>query len=133
MGGSYTKLEPPPELVPLLDCLKRIPAVKDHGLMAGFCPDGRWWAIFWIDIDHPLSWWVVRRLAVVLNDVSGEEESRTALIPIAMKPTWTVGIKPLSWIVESRRPGVEPAAVVHQLKAQLPDPLEDESLWPVKT
>jgi hypothetical protein len=133
MRGSYTTLEPPPELMPLIDCLKRIPAVDSlQGLMGGFYPDGRWWAIFWIDIDHPLSWWVVRRLAVVLNNVS-EENSPTALMPIAMKPTWTIGMKPLSWIVESRRSGVEPAAVADKLKAQLPDSLEDESLWPVTT
>jgi hypothetical protein len=42
-------------------------------------------------------------------------------------------MKPLSRMVESRRLGVEPATAAHQLKAQLPDPLEDESPWPVTT
>jgi hypothetical protein len=65
MRGSHTTLEPPPALMPPIDCLKRM--------------------------------------------------------------------RPLSWMVESRRLGVEPAAVAHQLKAQLPDPPEDESLGPVTT
>jgi hypothetical protein len=60
--------------------------------------------------------------------------SQIKLEPPSELPSWTIGMKPLSWMVESPRLGVDPAAAVaHQLKAQLPDPLEDESLWPVTT
>jgi hypothetical protein len=57
--------------------------------------------------------------------------SQIKLEPPSELPSCTIGMKPLSWMVESRQ--VDPAAVAHQLKAQLPAPLEDESLWPVTT
>jgi hypothetical protein len=101
----------------------------ESDFLGGHYDDGRWWIIFWIDIEQALAWSVIRRLAVILNEVSTVTPA-TVFMPLALEPTWTVGWRALSWSLEATHKDVDPDAVADRLLTHLPEPPEDISLWP---
>jgi hypothetical protein len=62
---------PNPDFQPLLDYLRKLPAI-DPSIGSGTrIGDGSlWWVKFIIDIDHPMAWRIVQELGHVLNYVS---------------------------------------------------------------
>jgi len=131
------------EFKPLVDCLKRIPAVNGLGLGSNndipgsYFPDGRWWVMFQIKLDDQMTWPVIRRLAEVLNDTSSPpfvpDPFPMVFRPVVpeFKPVRPESIPPLSiwWCLESTRTGFPIGDVVERMMARLPRPLDDATLW----
>jgi hypothetical protein len=136
----------PPELIPLVNLLGRVPTVKGPGwgpdgpIPGGYFADGRWWIVFQIKIDDQMAWSVVRRLAEVFNDMSGSpggDRFPTVFMPVVPETIFMPVVReqaPLAlpsiwWSLESTRAGFAIGDVVNRMMTRLPQPIEDVSLW----
>src|SRR5882724_8555119 len=93
---------PDPDFQPLLDYLKKLPAI-DPSIGSGAGEELAWWVKFIIKIDHPMAWRIVQELGHVLNYVSLDERLPTVFMPVSPPPYMNGGPADfLSWVIESR-------------------------------
>jgi hypothetical protein len=116
--------------LPLATFLKKIPPVNKKFIGTGTHEDGRWWAKFAIDINHPLAWRAVQELGHVLNYLSLSERLPTTFMPVSPPPYLNGGPDEfLSWVIECRDPDCTPEKVTEHLEGVLPDPVDDPNSW----
>jgi hypothetical protein len=112
------------EFQPLKEHLTRIPAI-DGAVGCGVSEDGRWWAKFAIDIDHPLAWNVVQELGHVLNYLSLNDRLPALFKPVSPSPYINGGPKDfLSWVIESQATDFTPEKCAEWLEGRLPRPVD---------
>ncbi len=117
-----------PDMQPLLEYLRKIPAVHPS-MGSGLFPSGLWWVKFRIDVGHPLSWRVVQELAHVLNYISADERLPTVFMPVSPPPYLNGGTEFLSWVIEAKDRSFLPEGCAKWLHGRLPRPVEDISKW----
>ena len=123
--------DPEPAFAALLAFLRRVPGI-DRRIGHGRDDDGDWWVKFAIDIAHPLAWTVVQEFGCVLNYLSIEKRIPTVFMPVSPAPYLNGGPRDiLSWVIECRDPDFTPDDCARWLEARLPQPVEDESQWPI--
>ena len=121
----------PEPLQPLLDFLRRVPAI-DAQIGSGFDEDGHWWVKFAINIENPLAWQVVQELGHVLNYVSLEERLPTVFMPVSPPPYMNGGPRDfLSWVIECNDKDFSPASCAEWLEGRLPQPVEELKQWTI--
>lgn len=98
--------------------------------------DGKhaWWFKFQIDIQHPLAWQTVQELGHVLNYLSTNERLPTLFFPVSPPPYMNGEAKDfLAWVIQCNHPDFNADVVCDWLEARLPNPVDDESQWKIKT
>lgn len=109
--------------------ISRIPSVCAP-VASGAYDTGVWWVKFALDINHPLVWNVVQRLAHVINYLSISERFSTVFYPVSPAPE--AGQEPrdcLAWIIETTTEDFSPSELAEWLEVRLPNPIEDEAQW----
>jgi hypothetical protein len=111
--------------------LLRVPSVVGP-IGTGSGSDGRWWAKFAIDIDHPLAWRAVQEFGHVLNYVSLDERLPTVFMPVSPPPYMNGGPRKfLSWVIETTTSDFAPTTCAEWLEGRLPRPVDDLREWDV--
>jgi hypothetical protein len=113
----------------------KVPSVQEARIMAnGADGEHAWWFKFSIDVEHPLAWQTVQELGHVLNYLSTNERLPTLFFPVSPPPYMNGEAKDfLSWIIQCNHPEFSPDVVCDWLEARLPNPVDDESQWKIKT
>ncbi len=89
---------------------------------------------FQINVDHPLAWQTVQELGHVLNYISKNERLPTQFLSVS-PPPYMNGIAKdfLCWVIFSVIIPIPPDVVCDWLEARLPNPVDDEAQWKIKT
>ena len=113
----------------------KVPSVQEARIMAhGADGEHAWWFKFSIDVEHALAWQTVQELGHVLNYLSTNERLPTLFFPVSPPPYMNGEAKDfLSWIIQCNHPEFSPDVVCDWLEARLPNPVDDESQWKIKT
>lgn len=113
----------------------KIPSIQaDHLDAYGTDGQAAWWFKFRINIDHPLAWQTVQELGHVLNYISKNERLPTQFLPVSPPPYMNGEAKQfLSWVIQCNHKDFPPDVICDWLEARLPQPVEDEAQWKVKT
>lgn len=113
----------------------KVPSVQEAFIDA-YGSDGQhaWWFKFQINIEHPLAWQTVQELGHVLNYISKNERLPTQFLPVSPPPYMNGGAKDfLTWVIQCNHADFSPDVVCDWLEARLPQPVEDENQWKIKT
>ncbi|AUX90421.1 hypothetical protein KTG68_01150 [Acinetobacter variabilis] len=113
----------------------KVPSVQ-KGLIDSYGSDGKqaWWFKFQINVDHPLAWQTVQELGHVLNYISKNERLPTQFLPVSPPPYMNGVAKDfLSWVIQCNHADFPPDVVCDWLEARLPNPVDDEAQWKIKT
>lgn len=113
----------------------KVPSVQKN-MIDAYGTDGQhaWWFKFQINIEHPLAWQTVQELGHVLNYISRNERLPTQFLPVSPPPYMNGGAKEfLAWVIQCNHADFPPDAVCDWLEARLPNPVDDESAWSIKT
>nr|WP_171525344.1 MULTISPECIES: hypothetical protein [Acinetobacter] len=113
----------------------KVPSVQKN-LIDAYGTDGAqaWWFKFQINVAHPLAWQTVQELGHVLNYISKNERLPTQFLPVSPPPYMNGEAKDfLSWVIQCNHADFPPDVVCDWLEARLPNPVEDESQWKIKT
>ena len=113
----------------------QIPSVQQSGIVAhGTDGQQAWWFKLNIDIEHPLAWQTVQELGHVLNYLSTNERLPTQFFPVSPPPYMNGEAKDfLAWVIQCNHADFSPDVVCDCLEARLPNPVNDESQWKIKT
>lgn len=112
----------------LRDLLDTIPGVSQIETSGADEPE--WWVMFSIDIKAPIAWHVVQELGHILNYISVSERLPTLFMPVSPPPYLNGGPgEYLSWIIETKRPGVDAREIARVLAERLPDPIDSIEAW----
>jgi hypothetical protein len=113
----------------------QIPSVQQSGIVAhGTDGQQAWWFKLNIDIEHPLAWQTVQELGHVLNYLSTNERLPTQFFPVSPPPYMNGEAKDfLAWVIQCNHADFSPDVVCDWLEARLPNPVNDESQWKIKT
>jgi hypothetical protein len=123
-----------PRFLPLIDFMRRVPAIETNdtpslGIGSGGS-ERSWWMKFTINIDHPLAWEVVQEFGFVLNYLSINERLPTVFKPVSPPPYLNGGAKEfLSWVIECEHDSFTPAQAASWLESRLPNPVDDITQW----
>ena len=113
----------------------KVPSIQE-ALIDAYGSDGQhaWWFKFQINVEHPLAWQTVQELGHVLNYISKNERLPTQFLPVSPPPYMNGEAKDfLAWVIQCNHPDFPPDVVCDWLEARLPQPVEDESQWKIKT
>ena len=113
----------------------KVPSVQ-QARVDSYGSDGQhaWWFKFQIDVEHPLAWQTVQELGHVLNYISRDERLPTQFLPVSPPPYTNGEAKDfLSWVIQCNHPEFSPDVVCDWLEARLPNPVDDEAQWKIKT
>ena len=113
----------------------KVPSVQE-ALIDAYGSDGQhaWWFKFQINIEHPLAWQTVQELGHVLNYISKNERLPTQFLAVSPPPYMNGAAKEfLAWVIQCNHPDFSPDVVCDWLEARLPQPVEDEAQWNIKT
>ena len=113
----------------------KVPSVQKN-LIDAYGTDGAqaWWFKFQINVAHPLAWQTVQELGHVLNYISKNERLPTQFLPVSPPPYMNGEAKDfLSWVIQCNHADFPPDVVCDWLEARLPNQVEDESQWKIKT
>ena len=113
----------------------KVPSIQE-ALIDASGSDGQhaWWFKFQINVEHPLAWQTVQELGHVLNYISKNERLPTQFLPVSPPPYMNGEAKDfLAWVIQCNHPDFPPDVVCDWLEARLPQPVEDESQWKIKT
>lgn len=113
----------------------KVPSIQNQRISAhGTDGQHAWWIKFNVDIDHPLAWQTVQELGHVLNYLSTNERLPTQFFPVSPPPYMNGGPQDfLAWVIQCNHPDFSPDIVCDWLEARLPNPVEDEAQWKIKT
>lgn len=113
----------------------KVPSIQNQRISAhGTDGQHAWWIKFSIDIHHPLAWQTVQELGHVLNYLSTNERLPTQFFPVSPPPYMNGGPQDfLAWVIQCNHPDFSPDIVCDWLEARLPNPVEDEAQWKIKT
>ena len=113
----------------------QIPSVQQSGIVAhGTDGQQAWWFKLNIDIEHPLAWQTVQELGHVLNYLSTNERLPTQFFPVSPPPYMNGEAKDfLAWVIQCNHAEFSPDVVCDWLEARLPNPVNDENQWKIKT
>ena len=113
----------------------QMPSVQQSGIVAhGTDGQQAWWFKLNIDIEHPLAWQTVQELGHVLNYLSTNERLPTQFFPVSPPPYMNGEAKDfLAWVIQCNHADFSPDVVCDWLEARLPNPVNDESQWKIKT
>jgi hypothetical protein len=113
----------------------QIPSVQQSGIVAhGTDGQQAWWFKLNIDIEHPLAWQTVQELGHVLNYLSTNERLPTQFFPVSPPPYMNGEAKDfLAWVIQCNHADFSPDVVCDWLEARLPNPVNDENQWKIKT
>ena len=113
----------------------QIPSVQQSGIVAhGTDGPQAWWFKLNIDIEHPLAWQTVQELGHVLNYLSTNERLPTQFFPVSPPPYMNGEAKDfLAWVIQCNHADFSPDVVCDWLEARLPNPVNDENQWKIKT
>ena len=113
----------------------QIPSVQQSGIVAhGTDGQQAWWFKLNIDIEHPLEWQTVQELGHVLNYLSTNERLPTQFFPVSPPPYMNGEAKDfLAWVIQCNHADFSPDVVCDWLEARLPNPVNDENQWKIKT
>ncbi|MFU8925959.1 hypothetical protein [Acinetobacter puyangensis] len=119
----------------LTDFFHKVPSIGKQGLIAhGNDGDYAWWIKFKIDVEHPLAWQTVQELGHVLNYLSTDERLPTQFFPVSPPPYMNGEAKDfLAWVIQCNHADFSPDVICDWLQGRLPNPIEDESQWKIKT
>ena len=119
----------------LYQFFSRVPCVQEQRIAAhGNDGEHAWWFKFYIDIEHPLAWQTVQELGHVLNYLSTNERLPTQFLPVSPPPYMNGAAKDfLAWVIQCNHVDFPPDVVCNWLEARLPNPVDDESQWHIKT
>lgn len=113
----------------------KVPSIQE-ALIDAYGSDGQhaWWFKFQINIEHALAWQTVQELGHVLNYISKNERLPTHFLPVSPPPYMNGEAKTfLAWVIQCNHPDFPPDVVCDWLEARLPQPVEDEKQWQIKT
>ena len=113
----------------------KVPSIQE-ALIDASGSDGQhaWWFKFQINVEYPLAWQTVQELGHVLNYISKNERLPTQFLPVSPPPYMNGEVKDfLAWVIQCNHPDFPPDVVCDWLEARLPQPVEDESQWKIKT
>ena len=113
----------------------KVPSVQES-CIDSYGTDGQsaWWFKFQINVDHPLAWQTVQELGHVLNYISKNERLPTQFLPVSPPPYMNGPAKQfLSWVIQCNHTDFPPDVVCDWLEARLPQPVDDEAQWTIKT
>lgn len=113
----------------------KVPSVQQNHIDS-YGTDGKsaWWFKFQINVDHPLAWQTVQELGHVLNYISKNERLPTQFLPVSPPPYMNGEAKQfLAWVIQCNHDDFPPDMVCDWLEARLPQPVEDETKWKIKT
>ena len=113
----------------------KVPSIQNQRISAhGTDGQHAWWIKFSIDIHHSLAWQTVQELGHVLNYLSTNERLPTQFFPVSPPPYMNGGPQDfLAWVIQCNHPDFSPDIVCDWLEARLPNPVEDEAQWKIKT
>lgn len=113
----------------------QVPSIQNQRISAhGTDGQHAWWIKFSIDIEHPLAWQTIQELGHVLNYLSTNERLPTQFFPVSPPPYMNGGPQDfLAWVIQCNHPDFSPDIVCDWLEARLPNPVEDEAQWKIKT
>ncbi|OHY84743.1 hypothetical protein A8G69_08840, partial [Enterococcus faecium] len=113
----------------------QVPSIQNQRISAhGTDGQHAWWIKFSIDIEHPLAWQTIQELGHVLNYLSTNERLPTQFFPVSPPPYMNGGPQNfLAWVIQCNHPDFSPDIVCDWLEARLPNPVEDETQWEIKT
>ncbi|MDQ1209813.1 hypothetical protein QE380_002736 [Acinetobacter baylyi] len=113
----------------------QVPSIQNQRISAhGTNGQHAWWIKFSIDIEHPLAWQTIQELGHVLNYLSTNERLPTQFFPVSPPPYMNGGPQDfLAWVIQCNHPDFSPDIVCDWLEARLPNPVEDETQWEIKT
>lgn len=113
----------------------KMPSVQKQRIVAhGSDGNIAWWFKFNIDVEHPLAWQTVQELGHVLNYISRDERLPTQFLPVSPPPYMNGEAKDfLAWVIQCNHADFSPDVVCDWLEARLPNPIDDESKWKIKT
>ena len=113
----------------------QIPSVQQSGIVAhGTDGQQAWWFKLNIAIEHPLAWQTVQELGHVLNYLSTNERLPTQFFPVSPPPYMNGEAKDfLAWVIQCNHADFSPDVVCDWLEARLPNPVNDENQWKIKT
>lgn len=113
----------------------KVPSVQEARILAhGADGQHAWWFKFAINTEHPLAWQTVQELGHVLNYLSANERLPTQFLPVSPPPYMNGEAKDfLAWVIQCNHPDFSPDVVCDWLEARLPNPVEEESQWKIKT
>lgn len=113
----------------------QVPSIQNQRISAhGTDGQHAWWIKFSIDIEHPLAWQTIQELGHVLNYLSTNERLPTQFFPVSPPPYMNGGPQDfLAWVIQCNHPDFSPDIVCDWLEARLPNPVEDETQWEIKT
>lgn len=113
----------------------KMPTVQEKGIVAhGSDGATAWWFKFHINIEHALAWQTVQELGHVLNYISRDERLPTQFLAVSPPPYMNGEAKDfLAWVIQCNHPDFSPDVICDWLEARLPQPIEDESKWKIKT
>lgn len=119
----------------LYQFFSKVPSIQQQRISAhGTNGEHAWWIKFSIDNEHALAWQTVQELGHVLNYLSTNERLPTQFFPVSPPPYMNGEAKDfLAWVIECDHPEFSPDVVCDWLEARLPNPVEDESQWKIKT
>nr|WP_284444904.1 hypothetical protein [Acinetobacter sp. ACZLY 512] len=119
----------------LYQFFSKVPSIQQQRISAhGTNGEHAWWIKFSIDTEHALAWQTVQELGHVLNYLSTNERLPTQFFPVSPPPYMNGEAKDfLAWVIECDHPEFSPDVVCDWLEARLPNPVEDESQWKIKT
>lgn len=119
----------------LYEYLSKVPSIRKE-LIHGHGSDGQhaWWFKFQIDVEHPLAWQTVQELGHVLNYISKNERLPTQFLPVSPPPYMNGEAKKfLAWVIQCNHADFPPDVVCDWLEARLPQPVDQEDAWKIKT
>ncbi len=113
----------------------QVPSIQNQRISAhGTDGQHAWWIKFSIDIEHPLAWQTIQELGHVLNYLSTNERLPTQFFPVSPPPYMNGGPQDfLAWVIQCNHPDFSPDIVCDWLEARLPNPVQDETQWEIKT
>lgn len=112
-----------------------VPSVQESRIVAhGSDGQHAWWFKFSIDVQHPLAWQTVQELGHVLNYLSTNERLPTQFFPVSPPPYMNGEAKDfLAWVIQCNHADFTPDVVCDWLEGRLPNPVDDEKQWAIKT
>ena len=119
----------------LHEYFSKVPSVQKERIDS-YGSDGKqaWWFKCQINVDHPWAWQTVQELGHVLNYISKNERLPTQFLPVSPPPYMNGVAKDfLSWVIQCNHADFPPDVVCDWLEARLPNPVDHEEQWKIKT